>query len=47
MQYDDAFTLQEVEEDHFKNCNFMAGMVPAIQKILRDVSQFTQIHDFF
>ncbi|KAK2143235.1 hypothetical protein LSH36_861g02042 [Paralvinella palmiformis] len=36
MQYDDAFTLQEVREEHLFNFNFMAGMVPGIQKILED-----------
>jgi len=38
MQYDDAFTLQEVKEEDLFNFNFMAGMVPGIQKILEDVS---------
>jgi hypothetical protein len=38
MQYDDAFTLQEVHVEHLKNFNFMAGMIPVIQKVLRDVS---------
>ncbi|KAK2148285.1 hypothetical protein LSH36_505g01003 [Paralvinella palmiformis] len=36
MQYDDAFTLQEVKEEDLFNFNFMAGMVPGIQKILED-----------
>ena len=38
MQYDDAFTLQQVAEDHVWNLNFMAGMVPFIQKLIKDVS---------
>ena len=38
MQYDDAFTLQEVKDKHLINFNFMAGMVPGLQKLLKDVS---------
>ena len=38
MQYDDAFTLQRVDEEEVANFNFMAGMVPFIQQLLADVS---------
>jgi len=37
-QYDDAFTLQSVEKDLQEVFNFMAGMVPFIQKLVHDVS---------
>jgi inositol 1,4,5-triphosphate receptor type 1 len=36
MQYDDAFTLQKV--DDISEFNFMAGMVPFLQKLINDVS---------
>ncbi|XP_052783710.1 inositol 1,4,5-trisphosphate receptor type 1-like isoform X3 [Mya arenaria] len=35
-QYDDAFTLQAVEQPLEKIFNFMAGMVPFIQKLVAD-----------
>ncbi len=38
MQYDDAFTLQKVEPEFVEIFNYMAGMVPFIQKIIKDVS---------
>ena len=38
MQYDDAFTLQKVEDEYVDIFNYMAGMVPLIQKLIRDVS---------
>ena len=38
MQYDDAFTLQQVREEHVTNFYYMAGMVPFIQKVIKDVS---------
>ncbi len=38
MQYDDAFTLQKVEDDLVAILNYMAGMVPVIQKLITDVS---------
>ena len=37
MQYDDAFTLQEVTDEHLINFNYMAGVVPGLQKMLKDV----------
>ena len=37
MQYDDAFTLQKVEEEYVWIFNYMAGMVPVIQKLITDV----------
>ena len=37
-QYDDAFTLQHVDEDLVEIFNSMAGMVPFIQKMIADVS---------
>ncbi|CAH1800283.1 unnamed protein product [Owenia fusiformis] len=36
MQYDDAFTIQYVEQDLVEIFNFMAGMVPFIQKLIKD-----------
>ncbi len=41
MQYDDAFTLQKVEDEYVDIFNYMAGMVPLIQKLIRDVSSDT------
>jgi len=38
MQYDDAFTLQQVEECHVEIFNYIAGMVPFIHKVIADVS---------
>lgn len=38
MQYDDAFTIQKVEEELVQIFNQMAGMVPFIQKLIADVS---------
>ena len=39
MQYDDAFTLQQVEPELVEIFNFMAGMVPFIQKLIKDVGK--------
>ena len=39
MQYDDAFTLQHIEAVHIVNFNYMAGMVPFVQKLIKDVSR--------
>ncbi|KAI0218263.1 hypothetical protein LSAT2_030020, partial [Lamellibrachia satsuma] len=36
MQYDDAFTMQQVEECHVEIFNYVAGMVPFIQKVIAD-----------
>jgi len=38
-QYDDAYTLQSVDQEYEEIFNFMAGMVPFIQKLLNDVSR--------
>ena len=38
MQYDDAFTIQKVDEELVQIFNQMAGMVPFIQKLIADVS---------
>ena len=38
MQYDDAFTMQQVEDCHVEIFNYVAGMVPFIQKVIADVS---------
>ena len=38
MQYDDAFTMQYIEPVDVTNFNYMAGMVPFIQKLIKDVS---------
>ena len=35
-QYDDAFTIQHVDEDLVEIFNTMAGMVPFIQKMIAD-----------
>ena len=40
MQYDDAFTLQRVADDHVEIFNYEAGMVPFLQKLIADVSRF-------
>ena len=44
MQYDDAFTLQQVEPELVEIFNFMAGMVPFIQKIIKDVRNILMSH---
>ena len=36
-QYDDAFTIQSVDQPLEEIFNFMAGMVPFIQKLVKDV----------
>ena len=38
MHYDDAFTLQKVEDENIEVFNYMAGMVPFIQKVITEVS---------
>lgn len=38
MQYDDAFTIQKVDEELVRIFNHMAGMVPFVQKLIADVS---------
>ena len=45
-QYDDAFTLQVVEPEHLEMFNYMIGMVPAIQKIIHDVSAILLLDGF-
>ena len=37
-QYDDAFTIQQVDPELVQIFNYMAGMVPFIQKLVKDVS---------
>lgn len=37
MQYDDAFTIQKVDEELVRIFNHMAGMVPFVQKLIADV----------
>ena len=37
MKYDDAFTVQLVEDDLVQIFNFMAGCVPFIQKLISQV----------
>ena len=39
MQYDDAFTMQQVDDCHVEIFNYVAGMVPFIQKVIADVSR--------
>ncbi|XP_052703116.1 inositol 1,4,5-trisphosphate receptor type 3-like isoform X4 [Crassostrea angulata] len=36
MQYDDAFTIQKVDEELVRIFNHMAGMVPFVQKLIAD-----------
>jgi len=36
MQYDDAFTMQKVDDNLVEIFNYMAGMVPFIQKLIAD-----------
>lgn len=43
MQYDDAFTLQKVEDEHCHNFYFVAGMVPSIQKLIENVSFINKV----
>lgn len=37
MQYDDAFTLQKVDNKHSENFYFVAGMVPILLKLIEMV----------
>lgn len=37
-QYDDAFTIQNVEDEHVNEFNYVAGMVPFLQNLIKDVS---------
>jgi hypothetical protein len=37
-QYDDAFTIQMVEDIQVAEFNYVAGMVPFLQNIIKDVS---------
>ena len=39
MQYDDAFTLQKVEDEYVETFNYVAGMLPFIQKVIKEVHQ--------
>ncbi|KAK2186847.1 hypothetical protein NP493_187g03055 [Ridgeia piscesae] len=36
MRYDDAFTIQRVTEKHVETFNYVAGMVPFLQKLIAD-----------
>lgn len=36
-QYDDAFTLQVVDPEDVQIFNYMAGMVPFVQKLIAEV----------
>nr|XP_006820066.1 PREDICTED: uncharacterized protein LOC100369931 [Saccoglossus kowalevskii] len=36
LQFDDAFTIQKVDTDLIEIFNFVAGMVPVLQKIVKD-----------
>ena len=36
-QYDDAFTIQLVEDDHVHEFNYVAGCVPFFLNLIRDV----------
>ncbi len=35
--YDDAFSLQKVDEELVMSANYVAGMVPFIRKLITDV----------
>ena len=37
MQYDDAFTIQKVQPEYVTIFNYVAGMVPFIEKVVKDV----------
>lgn len=37
-QYDDAFTIQMVEDEYVREFNYVAGMVPLLQNLITDVS---------
>ena len=37
-QYDDAFTIQRVEDENVLEFNYVAGMVPFLQNLIKDVS---------
>ena len=36
--YDDAFTIQYVEKNYVDDFNYVAGMVPFLLNLIRDVS---------
>ena len=38
LQYDDAYTIQRVQEKDESNFNFVSGMVPFILNTIMDVS---------
>ena len=38
MRYDDAFMLQKLSPADVRNFNYVAGVVPLINKIILDVS---------
>ena len=38
-QYDDAFTIQMVEDEHVNEFNYVAGMVPFLRNLIKDVSR--------
>ncbi|XP_060552412.1 inositol 1,4,5-trisphosphate receptor type 2-like [Ruditapes philippinarum] len=35
-QYDDAFTIQRVEDENIREFNYVAGMVPFLQNLIKD-----------
>ena len=41
MNYDDAFTIQEVEKEHVDILNHTAGMIPVIRQYIKDVRRTT------
>ena len=41
MQFADAFTMQSVEPDNLRSCNFVLGMIPTLQKFAADVSLYS------
>ena len=43
MQFADAFTLQVVQDEDLTDCYYTLGMVPFLQKLVRDVS-YTAIY---
>jgi len=43
MKYDDAFTVQYVDDSLSEIYNFMAGCVPFIQKLIVEVRQVSRL----
>lgn len=44
-QYDDAFTIQMVEDEHVHEFNYVAGCVPFLLNLIKDVCKLKSIFD--